>query len=118
MNDLPVRFLTRSLMTMMIRAFRMLMKTANRIPRSPALLPKCRIQANRSCGLTTVLLLSRTKKRTSSRNTPRSNLLNPQRPIRGNVGSDDFRRLPWTFLQDLTMLICVLAITSPLLSFS
>ena len=94
-----------------IRAFRTSMNTANRIPPLLALLPKCRIQANRLCGSTIARSPSPMKKRRSSRNMPRSNPPNRRPPIKGNVGSNDFRLLLWTSLRDLTMLICISAIT-------
>ena len=93
----------------MIRAFRTPTTTANRTPLFQALLLKCRIQVNRSCGSTTVHSPSPMKKRRSSRNMPKNNRLTHQPLVKGNVESNDLHLR--TSLRDLTMLICMLAIT-------
>jgi len=95
----------------MIRAFRTPMNRANRILPFLALLPKCRIQANHLCGLTIARSLSPMKKRRSSRNMPRRNQPNHQPPVKGSVESNDFRLPLRTSLRDLTVLLCMPAIT-------
>ena len=93
-----------------IRAFRTPMNRANRILPFLAL-PKCRIQGNRLCGSTIARSLSPTKKRRNSRNMPRRNQPNHQPPVKGSVESNDFRRPLLTSLRDLTVLLCMPAIT-------
>ena len=107
---LPFQQLMCLLISIMIRASRTPMNTANRVPPPPALLPKCRIRANRLCGSTIARSLSPMKKRRSSKNMPRRNPPSHQPPVKGNVESDDFRLLRPS-LRDLTMLICMPAIT-------
>ena len=76
---------------MMIRASRTPTKTVNRILLQLAPPPKCRTQANHSCGSMMARSPLHMKKRRNSRNMPRSNPPNPQQPVKGNVGSDNSR---------------------------
>jgi hypothetical protein len=86
----------RMLTLVAIRAPLIRTKTVNRIPQSREPLSKCLIQVNRSCGLTIVRSLSTTKRPRNCRSKPRGNLLNHQRPTRGNVEGNNPRPISWT----------------------
>jgi len=73
------------------------MKAVNRILRSLELPFKCRIQANRSCGLTTARSHSTAKKLRNCGSKPKCNPLNHRKRARGNVQSNSPPLLLWTF---------------------